>query len=320
MADFLRHDLICGIAPLQDPKPGDEAPFVPDALAEDLFGKTDGDGNPVHVYAVLDAAKVQFLSERLERNNLPHACLYTGKAEEDYGEVAPWLVQLTSDAQLTRHFFAHDPDQDNPWYMLAIGAGILLRSVFDLDQVQHHLRRYTLLVDEEGVRQFFRFQEPGFLDAVLQVSDQVEIASFFARIQEVLYLMPALDDGLWDAVRLTPAHGLAKSDGETYQLPVIDKTRRWAMQRVLNTRQGRDMAIRGGTPMPEREIRAKVYTRLMNAGFDNESTLIRTHDLLAQIPADAHASIWQAIESGDHSLGFLNYKIARHYNLEMELI
>lgn len=316
MGEFLQHDLVFDIIPLKDPKPGSEVPFIPNKLDDNLFGKTDADGHPLYVYAVIDAAKVRFLPDRLSQCNLPHICLYE---HNDYAETAPWLVQLDVEAELTRQYFAYDPDQDNPWHMLALDAGIVLRSRFDLKNVQHHLRRYTLLTDEAGIRQYFRFQEPGFLDAVLRCSNQAEVASFFARVESFMYMFPSLNDGLWDAVRASPQPGLNQSEIATFNLPVIDKTKRMAMQHVLCTRQGRNLAIHGGTPICERKMRADVYTRLFNAGFNNETALIGTYDLLAQIPAGAHASIWQAIESGDHSLGFLNYKIAKHYDIEVDV-
>ncbi|WP_106745092.1 DUF4123 domain-containing protein [Yoonia maritima] len=316
MDEFLQRDLVFDIIPLKDPDSGGEISFIPSELESKLFGETDADGHPLYVYAVIDAAKVRFLTDRLSQCDLPHVCLYEN---DDYAETAPWLVQLEVEAELTRQYFAYDPGQDNPWHMLALDAGIVLRSRFGIKDVQHHLRRYTLLADEAGIRQYFRFQEPGFLDAVLRCSNQVEVASFFARVESFMYMFPALNDGLWDAVKTSPQPGLNLSENATFNLPVIDKTKRAAMHDVLCTRQGRNLAIHGGTPASERKMRAEVYTRLFNAGFNNETALIGTYDLLAQIPAEAHASIWQAIESGDHSLGFLNYKIAKHYNLEVDV-
>ena len=313
--ELLQREIIEDLLPLQDPMPGEEAAFVPEALTDRLFSDA-GDGQSLHVYALLDAGKLKFLPDRLSQSGLAHVSLYT---HDTYADVAPYLVQLTPDADLTRHFFAFDSEQDSPWYMMDKSPGILLRSTHSLQTLQAHLRHYTMLPDEEGVRQFFRFHEPGFLDAVLQCCGPEEVGSFFSCVQDFLYLMPALQEGLWDAIQVAPGPGVAAPPNGSYALPEIDRPKRQAMQRTLSTRQGRDLARREGRPLPERRPRARIYARLLNAGFYNENALVVTASLLAKIPAAEHQAIWTVIEQGEHSLGFLNFKLAERYGLEAEL-
>lgn len=201
--ELLQREIVEDLLPLQDPKPGEAATFAPDALRGRLFDENE---QTLHVYALLDAGKLQFLTDRLGQSGLAYVSLYS---RDSHADVAPYLVQLAPDADLTRHFFAFDPAQDNPWYMLAKSPGILLRSHRDLQTLQAHLRHYTMLPDEDGVRQFFRFQEPGFLDAVLQYCGPEEVGSFFSCVRDFLYLMPALEEGLWDAVQVAPGPGIA---------------------------------------------------------------------------------------------------------------
>ena len=306
---------ISGISALTDPAPGETGPFVPPALADLLFGQKDAAGAPLNVYAVLDAAKVAFLSDRLTQEGLQHKCLFTGSAAKQFGDAAPWLIQLEPEAKLTRHFFAHDPAEDVPFYLLAKAPGILLRSTLSLDEVFARLRRISQPPDEVGVRFFFRYCEPEFLAAVLSVASMEEIADVCRGIEDFLWLIPSLADDLWDARTLR-----AEVPPDTPAKPlVMDAAKRQAMQRALNVRQARAMA-RAHTPLlNQRRARADVYARLMGAGFDNGPWLNTTFDLMSQVPAADHPQIWTYIESGDASLGFINHRIAAHYQLELVL-
>lgn len=296
------------------PVPGTPSKAVPDPLADRLFDQTDARGAPLHVYAVLDAAKVQFLPDRLDQSGLPHQCLYRDEDDEDIGETAPWLVQLQPDAPLTRQFFTADPSDS--FRLLDHEPGILIRASTSLPDLARHLRRYTTLVDEDGVREFFRFQEPGMLDAILGASPVEEVATFFTGLHDFLYLIPSLTTNRWDVIEVGASANLGAGPPAILKL---DTVRRRALRQMVDFRRARTLAIETGDTVPDREARTRTYERLMNAGFDDPTGLISAHKLLDKVPDEARPSFWEAVESGEHSLRFLLVKLARHYQLETEL-
>lgn len=72
---------------------------VPLLIEPVLFGPHMRHGQ---TFALLDGALIEGLQERLEDSDLPHVCLFQGRALEDWGHVAPWLVELQPQHDLTR--------------------------------------------------------------------------------------------------------------------------------------------------------------------------------------------------------------------------
>lgn len=317
MQPLLDYKLIEAVPPLDAPSPDDEPPFVPQALEKYLFEQSNIEEQSPHIYAIVDAAKVQFLPDRLTQTGLEHVCLYSGEALEEYGETAPWLVKLSPDANFTRNLFSFSAEKENPWHMLALDVGIILRSTADIEQLRSHLRRYTQLSDEYGVREFFRFQEPGFLDAILQASSKEEVAYFFKHIDDYLYMVPSLTEDHWDAVKVTPSAHLEAIDPDAAPvIPTVDASRRNSLQYAVNAKRARHLARSQNISLSRKSANEKVYSRLMNAGFDNETGLVNTAELLAHVPSAVHPEFWEEVESGDYSLRFLLIKLAKQYQLE----
>jgi len=113
-----------GVEPLND-RFGVDAPMtVPHALHEAMFGQsglseTGIEGElvkvpPLQTYAILDAARVPNLPERLEASGLDHRCLFQGKAYDEMKDVAPWVVQLKEGNAFTRNLFV---DGDAAWHL-----------------------------------------------------------------------------------------------------------------------------------------------------------------------------------------------------------
>ncbi|WP_176715582.1 DUF4123 domain-containing protein [Thioclava sp. SK-1] len=128
---------------------------VPDECFEALFGQDIPDA-ALKTYAVIDAAKITDLRDSLERTNLPHACLFKGKGAEDWGDAAPWLVEITPDDDLTRALFTKG---DKPWQLWDLQAAIFLRTTAGFSDLHAHLRKFLKLTDEAGKWFFFRFWE-----------------------------------------------------------------------------------------------------------------------------------------------------------------
>ncbi|WP_299692253.1 DUF4123 domain-containing protein [uncultured Tateyamaria sp.] len=152
-----------GIVPL-DPQFGVIDPqVVPETLEEITFG---GAADQL-TYAILDAARIDGLAERLENAGLPHACLFSNT--DDLGGVAPWLVEIDRAAPLTRQMFT---DGEGPRALWRTDAGVLLRTVLPLADLRAHLRRFTqvrMAADADPV--FFRFWDPRVMSRYLHSHD-----------------------------------------------------------------------------------------------------------------------------------------------------
>ncbi len=325
MTQFVTHLIIPGVTPLQDPKPGEEAPFIPPALQQYFFLPSDDNTPAQYTYAVLDGAKVTFLPDMLAASGLEYASLYEGMAfAKNYDlddfqalvEAGPWLVQLKADAQFTRHFFADNLENPDGHYLLARDAGILVQSIQSLPDLQAHLRNFVQLPDEEDIRIFFRFYEPGMLDAALSLADAGQVAELFSEITALWWLRTAMHDNEWDAIRVTPASGISTTPRKPW---VLDKPMRDAMRWGVSVLRARKMARTHTEDISERNARAATYARLMYMGFDNDFWLGTTHDQLGQIPPADVPKMWRLIESGDYSLGPFNSMIAKRYGLHLDL-
>lgn len=150
---------------------------VPDQLYAVLFDQPDpvlteiemagGDLTavpPIRTYAILDAAKVVNLPELLEHSGLEHRCLFKNQAQEDYGDVAPWLVELNPDSRLLRQLFTR---AEGPGHFWDAEAAVFLRSRSGIDQLWRHLRKFTQLRDAHGRMRYFRFWQADLLLDIL---------------------------------------------------------------------------------------------------------------------------------------------------------
>lgn len=130
---------------------------VPDALHQAMFGQEPTAAQLEHTYAILDAAKVPNLLEMLEDSGLEYRCLFTGEAQDDLGQVAPWIVRLEEGSSFTRNLFTRG---DAPWCLWDAEAGIYVRSIAALDEVWRHFRKFTRVQDNTGKWYLFRYWEP----------------------------------------------------------------------------------------------------------------------------------------------------------------
>lgn len=140
---------------------------VPDALYDAILGHgtASSDATKAAVrdlsvpvtYAILDPLRLDGLTEFLQNSGLEHRCLVKGKAFDDFGQVAPWLVQLQPDNKFTRNLFTSGVVTSGFW---DIAPGVFLRSAGDLETVWRHLRKFVQAQDEHATRFYMRLWDP----------------------------------------------------------------------------------------------------------------------------------------------------------------
>lgn len=107
------------------------------------------------VVALLDAACLPGLPERLESREIPALSLFQRDLATQLRDVAPYLVQMEVGGALMRDFLN---DTDLPWAMWKKRPGILILGDLDLAALQKHFRRLLRVRAEDGTF-FFRFWE-----------------------------------------------------------------------------------------------------------------------------------------------------------------
>lgn len=164
---YLTTKEIAGVEPLDAQMGAWPLKSAPDALMDPLFGQPEatsaevtkyGDSlPPLKTYAILDAAKMPYLlTGLLEASNLHFQCLFQGDAEEDLGEVPPYLVSIENENHFTKALFT---DLDPPAGLWSKDLGIFLRSRASFDELRRHFRRFTRVQDRGGKWRYFRFWE-----------------------------------------------------------------------------------------------------------------------------------------------------------------
>lgn len=166
---------------------------VPDVLRDAIFGQREPttaeiravDGNVadlplMQTYALLDAAKIMYLADRLGASGLEHRCLYQGDAADNHGDTAPWLVRLEDGNAFTRSLFSAAEAPESLWWS---DPGIFIRSRSGLDDLRNHLRKFTRLQDEHGKWFYFRFWEGWHIHVLAGRQEKLpELSRLFARM------------------------------------------------------------------------------------------------------------------------------------------
>ena len=198
------------VEPLDNQFGVDVPKTVPDALYDALFGLPEpteaelarADDDPVsvlplHIYAILDAAKVTNFVEMLAMSGLEHSCLFKGDAYDELKNVAPWIVRLEEGNTFTRNLFTRS---DAPWHLWDKEPGIYLRSRGTLDEMWRHFRKFAKVQDERGKWYYLRLYDPKtmsyYLDGIKASQDrvnQVFIPSMGSKILSII--APSVRDG-----------------------------------------------------------------------------------------------------------------------------
>lgn len=181
---------VMGLTTINDVLPLDaqfgvsSARTVPACLQDALFGDPGGSaGAPLGTFAVLDGARISGLPEYLETSGLQHRCLFTGKAEVEMREVAPWIVRLHDDNAFVRNLFTRGAGARHHWDKR---PGIYLRSRADLPDVWRHFRRFTKVQDDAGTWFHLRFWEPEVLLDLATCLEPVNALAFFGEMRFVV--------------------------------------------------------------------------------------------------------------------------------------
>lgn len=135
------------------------------------------------IYAVIDAAKVFGLPERLQMSGLQHRCLYYGRGEEEWGDAAPWLVQLEPNHQLTRKFFLAGEDAASLSFQRS--TSLFFTGSDDFDSAASHLRKFTKMRAEDGRVLMLRFYDPVTFADLLEVMPPSQVAELHGRFRVV---------------------------------------------------------------------------------------------------------------------------------------
>ncbi|UWQ77953.1 DUF4123 domain-containing protein [Leisingera sp. S132] len=152
---------------------------VPDSLYRALFGQTDpaliegkaqggepAEELPLQTYAILDAAKFTGGLSELERCGVRFQCLFKGDTAEELKDVAPYLFQLSADADFTRCLMTHIPTVSermtsvHAWHM---EPGIYFRSTSSFEEIWSQFRKFTRIKDQKLGWIYYRFWDPRIL-------------------------------------------------------------------------------------------------------------------------------------------------------------
>ncbi len=304
------HDLLCQkFAPqsIRMPVPND------DTLRNVLQLEKDPNQS-VHCYSLVDAAQSLFLPERLEISGLKHHCLYDIQQRPELAESAPWLVALEADARFSKGTLCFDATSSDPANMF--GHGIWLKSHLDIVSLRDHLRGYTFLQDEVGVRQYFRLQEAGMLDALLLSASPDAREKFFSGVDQIIYPWPTLQPQTWDLVAVSSATDRDKLPVHKRSAAKLDAPARKRLQGYVNDRKARLLAVDRVTNEAERAQACDVFFRMLMAGYETPTRLLEAWRLVRRLSAPAQQAFWRDIESGQHSPRRVILVFAQHYKID----
>ncbi len=156
---------------------------APAAVEEVLFGP---DAHHTLTYVVLDAAIIQNLPEQLEASGLAHACLYQGRALENWGHVAPWLVQIGPSDDFTRILFTRGSDAG----LWDADAALYFRSALDFDAMRNLLRKLGRIKDATRGWVQFRYWAAPYLSRYVQGHDPAATGYVQAFMQIATIITP----------------------------------------------------------------------------------------------------------------------------------
>lgn len=162
------------LKPLEGGVGPDAENIVPEALEGILFPQTKGteETGAFQTFAIVDAATCSILPELLEGSGLQHRCLFTGQAEQEYRDAAPWLVQLEPGNRFTKQLLSMS---DTPGGLWDLEPGLLLTSRMSFDQLWSHCRKFTRLQDDEGRWLYYRYWAPTVSTRVMALGNRPEL-------------------------------------------------------------------------------------------------------------------------------------------------
>jgi hypothetical protein len=128
--------------------------------------------NQARLFAVVDACNVPLAPKKvLELGEQKAISLYRGSAEEEFWEVAPYL--MTVDESVLQWLLVNSQSE---------GWGIFMASKSELEVVRGHLRRFLKVQTPRGEIWHFRFYDPRVLQFFLPICSAAELRVFFGPV------------------------------------------------------------------------------------------------------------------------------------------
>lgn len=168
-------------------------------FAEVVNDNGDKDTNR-KLYAILDAAKVFGLLERLADLGARHQSLLGDEDASELDDVAPHLVELTLNSALMCDLLSCS---DLPHHLWDLRPGCFVSSDLEFEELHAHLARLTRVEDDDGVTYFFRFWEgtsflayaqAGSIETASSLLPQgTEIICWHSRTDEVRFVRGYVD-------------------------------------------------------------------------------------------------------------------------------
>ena len=143
-------------------------------LLELLF-KTDDS-----VYAVLDGALNEelFFTLTVMLNELPYISLYVGEDRENLEEVAPYLVELEKESELTDWILKNYNEE---W-------GFFIQSPHNLETIHEELYQRAKIIDETTNQNIFiRFYDPRATEKYIKLQTKEELEELFEVAPTIFY-------------------------------------------------------------------------------------------------------------------------------------
>lgn len=126
-----------------------------------------------NTFAVLDGASVPGLLDKLDQWKPEFVCLYRGDLKDDLAAVAPYLVRLEPETEMTEWILTKG--WGNHWGIFAIAEA-------DLNAMRQHFRKLLTVYDEKGKPLLFRFYDPRVLRVYLPTCNAKEVEAFFGPV------------------------------------------------------------------------------------------------------------------------------------------
>lgn len=127
-----------------------------------------------HLFAILDACDAPAVPVLCAGLGESHAVsLYRGSAEEQFADIAPYLVHVDSDALLE-------------WvlqFSVTPGWGIMVIAPVTLDVLRTHFRKFLKVHGPEGRPLYFRFYDPRTLDVFLPTCTAQQLLQFYGPVE-----------------------------------------------------------------------------------------------------------------------------------------
>ena len=179
----------------KEPKKKRVAPVV---FQQTTWGALFDYTNPP-LWAVIDGVSCREIASKLVSSDAQSCCLYSS-TDPNTEAMAPWLVRLEQDSDITQWLMALSQDQH--W-------GVLFHSIATMKQLRMHLKKFTMLWTPANLQApvYFRFYDPRVALDMSQALESWKLGRFMAPM-EALY------------VPISPAMILPKEQEALTELPL----------------------------------------------------------------------------------------------------